>query len=193
MGLRTLLAQSVDLVAPQLIGMRVRSDLRSRVILRITEVEAYGGIDEDPASHAFRGRTPRNSPMFLGPGRLYVYRSYGMHWCCNIVTGTHGQASAVLLRAGSIEHGVEAARERRAAARQERDIARGPGNLCSALGITSAVNEADLLDPAGPVRLLPRLRGIDPEIASGPRIGISTEIDRPWRWWEKGDPTVSRG
>lgn len=190
--LRSLLAQPVAEVAPLIVGMRMRCDVDDRVVLRITEVEAYGGIGEDPASHAYRNRTPRNAPMFLKAGHLYVYRSYGMHWCCNIVTGEEGRASAVLLRAGVITHGLETARTRRPTARRDRDLASGPGNLCAALGITERVNAIDLLDPASPVRLLPRLASTTPSLASGPRIGISQEQQRPWRWWERDEPTVTR-
>ena len=156
----------------------------------LSEVEAYAG-PADPASHAFRGRTARNAVMFGPPGFLYVYFVYGMHWCCNVVCGPVGHASAVLLRAGRVVSGVDAARARRPAARTEVELARGPARLATALGIDRAANGADLLDPASPVRL----RGgvaVPPEtVRTGPRVGVAAAGDLPWRFWIAGDPTVS--
>ena len=116
-----------------------------RVAVRLTEVEAYAGEGEDPGSHAFRGLTPRNATMFAEPGLAYIYFTYGMHWCTNIVTGPEGQASAVLLRAGEVVEGVEVARDRRPSARSDRDLARGPARLSVALRLTGDHDGSDLL------------------------------------------------
>ncbi|HEX3946151.1 MAG TPA: DNA-3-methyladenine glycosylase [Acidimicrobiales bacterium] len=157
---------------------------------RIVEVEAYRGAD-DPASHAFRGPTARNGVMFGPAGHLYVYFSYGMHWCANIVCGDQGTAQAVLVRALAPVAGLEAMWAARPVARRPSDLASGPAKLCQALGITGADSGADLLGP-GPVRLLSdgALPPEDP--GQGPRIGITAAADRPWRWWVTGDPHVSR-
>ncbi|WP_436700264.1 DNA-3-methyladenine glycosylase [Nocardioides sp. BYT-33-1] len=166
------------------------------VSVRITEVEAYGGC-EDPASHAFT-RTPRSEIMYGPSYRLYVYRSYGIHFCANVVTGPTEIGAAVLLRAGEVVEGHELARFRRGGTAPERDVqlARGPGNLAQALGITLDDLGTDLLADhgSGPeftgVRLGPERRG-RPRIASGPRVGVSKAADVPWRFWLDGDPTVS--
>jgi len=160
---------------------------------RIVEVEAYRGAD-DPASHAFRGPTPRNAAMFGPAGFLYVYFTYGMHWCANVVCGVDGVAMAVLLRAVAPVAGVDAMRAARPAARRESDLGSGPAKLCQALGITGAHNGTDLLArPAGPVRLL--TDGTPPPLqpAQGVRVGITAAADRPWRWWVPGDAHVSKG
>jgi DNA-3-methyladenine glycosylase len=162
------------------------------VVVLITEVEAYGGVGSDEASHAHRGRTPRNALMFGPAGRLYVYRSYGVHWCMNVVTGPEGHASAVLLRAGEVVQGLDVARARRPNALRDRDLARGPGRLAVALGVTDDVNGVDLLDSHSPVRLLGRARNVSPIQLAGPRVGITKEVDRPWRFWWEAHPTVSR-
>ena len=128
--LRALLSGPVLEVAPRLLGAELR---HGEVALRLTEVEAYDGAN-DAGSHAYRGRTPRNAVMFGPPGHLYCYFTYGMHVCCNVVTGDEGAASAVLLRAGEITEGIELARSRRPGVR-DRDLARGPARLCKALGI----------------------------------------------------------
>jgi DNA-3-methyladenine glycosylase len=171
--------------APRLLGAVVR---HGEVSLRLTEVEAYAGAT-DPGSHAFRGRTPRNEVMFGPAGTLYVYFTYGMHHCANVVCGPDGEAGAVLLRAGEIVDGIEAARARRPGS-SDRDLARGPARLCRALGIGGEHNGVDLL--RGSVRL--RLVGpaLPPgRVASGPRVGLREAADRPWRFWEDGAPTVS--
>jgi DNA-3-methyladenine glycosylase len=142
------LAGPVEQVAPLLLGALL---VRGPVVLRLTEVEAYAGAD-DPASHAFRGRTPRTAVMFGPPGRAYVYFTYGMHWCLNVSTGPEGVASAVLLRAGQVVEGLDLARERRPGA-ADRDLARGPARLCRALDVTGALGGTDLLDPASPLQL----------------------------------------
>jgi DNA-3-methyladenine glycosylase len=160
------------------------------VTARLTEVEAYSGAGLDPASHAHRGRTPRNAVMFGPAGYAYVYFTYGMHWCVNVVCGPEGQASAVLLRAGSIVDGREAARERRTAVRRDVDLARGPARLCAALGIDRGFYGVNLLDGRGPGLLSPPADPVG-EIVAGPRVGVTGAHDLPWRFWLAGDPTVS--
>jgi DNA-3-methyladenine glycosylase len=178
-------------LAPRLLGAVLVSDSGGvEVAVRITEVEAYEGTD-DPASHAFRGRTPRTAVMFGPPGHLYCYFTYGMHWCANVVCDVDGRASAVLLRAGDVVRGRDAARLRRPAARGDADLARGPARLASALGLGAAHNGADLCDPGSSVRLesMParRLRNV----VSGPRVGITVAQEHPWRFWIADAPSVS--
>lgn len=156
------------------------------VAVRITEVEAYGGT-EDPASHAF-SRTARSEIMFGPPWRLYVYRSYGMHFCANVVTGPTEQAAAVLIRAGEVVEGLDAARGRRSGV-ADVGLARGPGNLARALGLTLDDLGTDLLVPGGP-SLGPQATAVE-AISSGPRVGVSKAADVPWRFWITGNPTVS--
>lgn len=178
---------SDDDVAARAVGLLGRHLHGHGVTVRITEVEAYGGV-LDPASHAYT-RTPRSETMYGPPWRLYVYRSYGLHWCANVVTGPTEQAAAVLVRAGEVVEGADVARERRGDVPDVR-LARGPGNLARALGITGADLGTDLLDAASPVRLGPeRLGPLD--VASGPRVGVALAADVPWRFWVAGDPTVS--
>jgi DNA-3-methyladenine glycosylase len=159
------------------------------VAVRLTEVEAYSGRGEDPAAHSHRGPTPRAAVMFGPPGRLYVYFSYGVHWCANVVVGPEGVGSAVLLRAGEVVVGEDVARSRRPAARVARDLARGPARLTQALAIGPADKDADLLDAASPVRLH---RGAPPAaVATGPRVGISVATELPWRFWDPAAGSVS--
>ena len=176
-------------VAPRLLGavLRVRG-----VAVRLTEVEAYGGVGEDPGSHAFRGPGRKNATMFGPPGRLYVYFTYGMHWCANVVCGPEGDAGAVLLRAGEVVEGIEIARARRTSARADAELARGPARLTVALGLTGADDGADLA--SGDVHLeLPATRASDWSI--GPRTGVSGpggDADAfPWRFWLPREPSVS--
>ena len=178
-------------VAPRLLGSRLVSDSPDgRVTVLLTEVEAYGDVGEDPGSHAFRGMTARNRTMFGDPGLLYVYFTYGMHWCANVVTGPAGEASAVLLRAGRVVEGHEIARERRASAQHVRDLARGPARLTVALGLTGDADGVDLLDPASPVRLEVARQPVQTHIV-GPRTGVSgAGAETPWRF-AADDPTVS--
>lgn len=160
----------------------------STVAVRLTEVEAYAG-EEDPGSHAFRGPTRRNDVMFGPPGHLYVYFTYGMHFCCNVVIGNVGRASAVLLRAGEVVEGAELARVRRGSAR-DRDLARGPARLCSALGIDLSHNGLDL--QSGPLTIqLPDPPCPTEKIAAGPRVGLRRAADHPWRFWLTDELTVS--
>ena len=173
-------------VAPKLLGCVIAN---GAVAVRLAELEAYDGAN-DPGSHAFSGMTPRNEVMFGPPGHLYVYFTYGMHWCANLVCGQPGTAGAVLLRAGEVVTGVEVARERRLAARSNRDLARGPARLAAALGLSRADNGVDVCVPSS----LHVLDGgdVDPaQIRSGPRVGLARAADRPWRFWLDGDPTVS--
>jgi DNA-3-methyladenine glycosylase len=179
-----------DAVAPTLLGCWLVTDRPAgRVALRLTEVEAYAGDGTDPAAHSHRGPTPRAAVMFGPPGRLYVYFSYGVHWCANVVVGAEGQGSAVLLRAGEVVAGEELAASRRPAAKAARDLARGPARLTQALAIGPDDKDADLLDPSSSVRLH---RGDPPaQVSAGPRVGISVATELPWRFWETGAASVS--
>ncbi len=184
---RLTLAGPVLEVAPRLLGSRLRA---GGVTVRLTEVEAYAG-QSDPGSHAFRGRTARTSVMFGPPGHAYVYFTYGMHWCLNVVTGTDGTASAVLLRAGEVVGGLELARERRPGA-ADRDLCRGPARLTRALGVTGEHGGLDLLAPGSPLRLeLGRAPAPD-LVRTGPRVGVAGDgAAAPWRFWLAGEQTVS--
>ncbi|MGG5259758.1 DNA-3-methyladenine glycosylase [Phycicoccus avicenniae] len=186
-----LLAGDVLDVAPALLGARVT---HAGVTVRLTEVEAYAG-SADPGSHAYRGRTPRTEVMFGPAGRLYVYFTYGMHFCANVVTGPAGEASAVLLRAGEVVAGHGLAAGRRAGVR-ERDWARGPARLATTLALGRAENGLNLLDPATDGHLeLADEQVPAPAVRTGPRVGVSGaggdgEV-YPWRFWLDGEPTVS--
>jgi DNA-3-methyladenine glycosylase len=151
------------------------------VSVRITEVEAYDGTN-DPGSHAFRGRTDRNDVLFGPPGRLYVYFTYGMHHCANVVVGPEGTPSAVLLRAGQVIEGHDLAAHRRGTTK---DLARGPARLCQALGIDLEQNRLDL------TRGLLTMGDAPESVSTGPRVGLRLAHDRPWRFWVTGDPSVS--
>ncbi len=171
-----LLHRPVDEAARGLLGMYIHTEFpEGPTTAMLTEVEAYGGT-EDAASHAFGGPTERNRSMFGAAGTLYVYRSYGIHWCANVVTGDRDDGRAVLLRGAVPTTGRELMAQRRG----RRDhLADGPGKLCQALGITGSHDGSSVLE--GPVRLLP---GPEPawEILATPRVGISRESDRPWRF-----------
>jgi DNA-3-methyladenine glycosylase len=186
----TLLSQDAVDVAPRLLGSILSVDSpEGRVSIRLTEVEAYHGA-ADPGSHAFRGHTARNSVMFGPAGHLYTYFTYGMHTCANIVCGTEGTAMGCLLRAGEVVEGVEVARERRHTSRGDHDLARGPGRLCVALGITLQDGGSHL--QSSRVRLT--LGDEVPDVATGPRTGVSGpggSEEYPWRFWIPGDRTVS--
>ena len=179
-----LLAGPVEEVAPLLLGAVLR---HGEVAVEVTEVEAYAGT-ADPASHAFRGPTPRNAVMFGPPGHLYLYFSYGMHWAANVVCGPDGTASGCLLRAGRVVDGLDLARERRHGA-PERDLARGPGRLTQALGLHREHRGTDLF-AGGDVRLEPGA-GTPVEVATGPRVGVSRAADVGWRFWVAGSRYVS--
>jgi DNA-3-methyladenine glycosylase len=158
------------------------------VACRITEVEAYDGSN-DPGSHAFRGRTPRTAVMFGPAGHLYVYFTYGMHWCTNVVCGPEGSASAVLLRAAEVTEGIDVARERRPSTRADRDLARGPARLCQALAIGREQDGHELTTP--PLTLHPTSPPTEQEVRTGPRVGLREAADRPWRFWLPGESSVS--
>lgn len=162
------------------------------VTATVVEVEAYGGPPDGPwpdaAAHSYRGPGLRNAVMFGPPGRLYTYRSHGIHVCANVVCATDQVAAAVLLRAAVIESGHDVAQRRRGEAVRQVAFARGPGNLCSALGITMADNGVDLFSVDSPVRLE---LGVPPAYDAGPRVGVSKAADRPWRLWVSGRPEVS--
>ena len=175
-------ARSVHEVAPELIGATLLVD---GVGGRIVEVEAYD--QEDPASHGFRGRTERNAAMFGPPGHAYVYRSYGIHWCLNLVCEEEGRASAVLVRALEPTHGLEAMRARRGLD-AERLLCSGPGRLCQALAVT---REHDALPLDAPPFEL-RAREREEDVVAGPRIGITRAAELPWRYGLRSSPYLSR-
>ena len=179
---RDFFARSVHEVAPELIGATL---LVGGVGGRIVEVEAYD--QEDPASHGFAGRTERNRAMFGPPGHAYVYRSYGIHWCLNLVCDVEGRAEAVLIRALEPTHGLGSMRERRSRV-DDRDLCSGPGKLCQALAITREHDGLPLDEP--PFELFAR-EG-DRPIVQGPRIGITRAADAPWRYGLAGSRFVSR-
>ncbi len=182
-----LLAGSAPEAARGLLGAVVRAN---GVTVRLTELEAYLGTGGDPASHAHRGPTPRNAVMFGPPGGLYVYFSYGIHWCANVVCGPEGTAAAVLLRAGEVVDGIVVARGRRGSA-ADRDLARGPARLAQALGLTGSATGTSVLDGHGPL-VLAAGGTVEPDrVRSGPRVGVATAADVPWRFWLAADPFVS--
>ncbi|WP_308121145.1 DNA-3-methyladenine glycosylase [Paractinoplanes bogorensis] len=180
-------ATEVDLVARELLGRRVTAN---GVTLRLTEVEAYSGLGEDPASHAHRGMTSRNEVMFGPAGFLYVYQIYGMYFCANLVCGEEGRAAAVLLRAGEVIEGFPYARERRPAARKDHDLASGPGKLMQVLALDRGANGTSVIDGTGPLTLRAGDRKPGP-IEAGPRVGVTSAHDVAWRFWIRDDPTVS--
>lgn len=197
-------------VAPDLLGCVLEHETADGLVaVELTEVEAYAGRS-DPASHAYRGKTARNAVMFGPPGHAYVYFTYGMHFCVNVVClGEEGSASAVLLRAGRVIAGEELARARRTrgmTAIAPRDLARGPARLCQALGIDRSQNGADMVSAGSPLRMLSeagnparsavlvpgeRHPATPRRIVTGPRVGVSSAAEIPWRYWYDGDPTVS--
>ena len=180
---RSFFARTVHEVAPDLIGVTLLVD---GVGGRIVEVEAYD--QEDPASHAYRGRTtPRNAAMFGPSGHAYVYRSYGIHWCLNLVCGAEGVPEAALIRALEPTHGIDAQRRRRGKD-ELRALCSGPGKLCQALGITGE-HDGLSLDRA-PFRLEPRTE--TPEIVTAPRIGLTRATELSWRYLDRGSPFLSR-
>jgi len=198
--------RAVD-VAPLLLGavLRVRG-----VGVRLTEVEAYGRQGEDPGAHTYRGRTARNATMFGPAGRLYVYFTYGMHWCANVVCGQEGEGTGVLLRGGEIVEGLELARLRRPTAKRDAELARGPARLAMALGISGA-DDGTALEPAGrrseaagdpsepaapsAAATLELPRAPHAGFLTGPRTGVSgpggDPAAFPWRFWLPGEPSVS--
>ncbi|HXV94248.1 MAG TPA: DNA-3-methyladenine glycosylase [Pseudonocardia sp.] len=177
--------------AVRLLGCTVESDTpEGTVAVRLVEVEAYRGAD-DPASHSYRGPTPRNAVMFGPAGHLYVYFVYGMHFCANISCLTDGVAGAVLLRAGEVISDLAVARARRPTARRDTDLARGPARLASLLGLDRTRNGVDVTDPTSPVRLVAGPPVDRARVRSGPRVGVAAAHERPWRFWIEGSPAVS--
>ncbi|PRW63958.1 DNA-3-methyladenine glycosylase [Actinopolyspora mortivallis] len=188
---RSELARDPLRVARFLLGSELWSTSpEGEVGVRLVEVEAYRGGD-DPASHCYRGRTARNSVMFGPAGHLYVYFVYGMHFCVNVVCLGDGVPGAVLLRAGEVLSGLPLARARRPAVRKETALASGPARLAGVLGITREYNGTDLTDPDSPIRLLRGTEVDEDSIRSGPRVGVSTATELPWRSWVHGSPAVS--
>ncbi|MEM9563257.1 MAG: DNA-3-methyladenine glycosylase [Actinomycetota bacterium] len=191
-GLAELLAWRPLAAAPELLGavLEVGSG-PTRRSGRIVEVEAYEA-ENDAASHAYRGQTPRNGVMFGPAGHLYVYRSYGVHWCANIVCGRDGVAGAVLVRAVEPLDGIELMWPDRPKARAVTDLASGPGKLCAALGIHGGHDGVELLAADSPVRLLAAPTVDRAPVVDGPRIGITKAVERRWRFAAAGNPHVSR-
>lgn len=212
---RAFYRRPVTAVAPALLGcVLVRDSPRGRVAVEIVEVEAYAG-GGDPASHAFRGRTDRNAVMFGPPGHVYVYFTYGMHYCLNLVCQPAGEAAAVLVRAGRVVDGLDLAAARRAArqvtrpdsarsaageragslsARAQRHLASGPARLCQSLGVDREQDGADACDPGSQVRVLAPagFAGLpSARIACGPRVGVRDGHEVSWRFWVAGDASVS--
>ncbi|WP_200309424.1 DNA-3-methyladenine glycosylase [Streptomyces adelaidensis] len=180
-------------VAPDLLGrVLVRTGPDGPIDLRITEVEAYDGAN-DPGSHAYRGRTARNGVMFGPPGHVYVYFTYGMWHCMNLVCGPEGRASAVLLRAGEITRGAELARKRRVSARNDKELAKGPARLATALAVDRALDGTDACtSDASPLTILTGTPVSPEQVLSGPRTGVAGDGGaHPWRFWIANDPTVS--
>jgi DNA-3-methyladenine glycosylase len=195
-ALQRFCARPVLDVAPGLLGAVLEHrSAQGAVAVRLTEVEAYDGPG-DPGSHARNGWTPRTAVMFGPPAHLYVYFTYGMHWCVNLVCGPPGSASAVLLRAGEVVRGHDLARARRPACRVDRDLARGPARLASALGIDQALNDAAVGGPRSSSQVRLRLPAdVVGQVRSGPRVGVSGAggdgLRYPWRFWLDEEPTVS--
>jgi DNA-3-methyladenine glycosylase len=179
---REFFARTVHEVAPELIGATLLVD---GVGGTIVEVEAYD--QDDPASHSFRGLTARTASMFGPPGHAYVYRSYGIHWCLNLVCAEEGRSEAALVRALEPTVGLETMRERRGL-EAERALCSGPGKLCQALGITRILDGLSLDEP--PFEL--RARAGEPPLAVGRRIGITRAVEQPWRYGLAGSPFLSR-
>ncbi|MEU0341734.1 DNA-3-methyladenine glycosylase [Streptomyces bobili] len=190
---RTFFERPVLAVAPELLGrLIVRTTPDGPITLRLTEVEAYDGPN-DPGSHAFRGRTARNSVMFGPAGHVYVYFTYGMWHCMNLVCGPEGEASGVLLRAGEVIEGAEQARKRRLSARIDKELAKGPARLATALDVDRALDGTDACATGDtPIRILTGTPVPADQVRNGPRTGVSGDGGvHPWRYWVADDPTVS--
>ena len=193
---RSFFARSPLVVAPALIGATLVTGAGrpDEVRAQIVEVEAYLGAD-DPASHAFRGPTPRSSSMFGPPGHLYVYLSYGVHHCANVVCDADGVAGAVLLRAAAVQSGGAVIRERRARRRgsgalSDGRLLNGPGNLCLGMGIGLEQNGVDLCDPRSGTSFR-HTQAAGGKVVCSPRVGISQARDVPWRFVLRDHPGVS--
>jgi DNA-3-methyladenine glycosylase len=174
-------------VAPELLNKVLVHGARAG---RIVEVEAYCGA-EDPGAHSYRGMTARNQVMFGPPGGLYVYFTYGMHWCANAVCGDEGVGLAVLLRALAPLEGLDEMRAARPAARRDRDLCSGPAKLCQALGIDRAFDGGDLVTGDRGITIVDDGVGPPADPVRTTRIGLSAGAEHPWRWYVVGDPNVS--
>ena len=188
---RSFFSRDVLTVAPALLGCTVT---HAGVTVRLTEVEAYAGYLQDPGSHAYRGRTPRTEPMFGPAGFTYVYFTYGMHWCLNLVTGPEGSAQAVLLRAGEVVGGAETAAARRPGV-AVRDWCRGPARLARTLGLTGVDTAKDVCGPDAQLVVRAAAARAPERLRTGPRVGVAGaggDVQAyPWRYWLDGEPTVS--
>jgi DNA-3-methyladenine glycosylase len=188
---RAFYGRDVVEVARDLLGRVVESRTPEGVVaVRVVETEAYAGED-DGASHAWRGPTPRSAVMYGPPGRLYVYFTYGMHHCANVVCGPEGRASAVLLRAGEVVAGLEQARARRRPGAPDRALASGPANLAACLGLDTGWTGTDVTATASPLVLREGRPVDDDEVLAGPRVGITRAVELPWRFRLAGNLHVS--
>ncbi|MET0740278.1 MAG: DNA-3-methyladenine glycosylase [Candidatus Nanopelagicales bacterium] len=188
---RAFFDRPVEDVARDLLGRIVwHRSAEGTTAIRLSEVEAYEGT-ADPASHAFRGRTPRNAVMFGRPGHAYVYFTYGMHWCVNVVCERKGHAAAVLLRAGEVVQGVELARARRPTARGDRQLARGPANLARCLALTGADSGRDLASGRSLLWVSAGDAVRQDQVRAGPRVGVRLGAEEHRRYWLSDDRTVS--
>lgn len=189
---RAALADDVLPAARRLLGCELAAETpQGEVRLRLVEVEAYRGAD-DPGSHCYRGKTPRNAVMWGPAGHLYVYFVYGMHFCANIVCLQDGVAGAVLVRAGEVLSDVGAAHARRPTARgRDAELAKGPARLCALLGLGREHNGVDVLSPSSPVRLSTGSPVPDADVRTGPRVGVAAGQERPWRFWVAGSRSVT--
>lgn len=189
---RAALADDVLPAARRLLGCELAAETpQGEVRLRLVEVEAYRGAD-DPGSHCYRGKTPRNAVMWGPAGHLYVYFVYGMHFCANIVCLQDGVAGAVLVRAGEVLSDVGAAHARRPTARgRDAELAKGPARLCALLGLGREHNGVDVLSPSSPVRLSAGSPVPDADVRTGPRVGVAAGQERPWRFWVAGSRSVT--
>ena len=185
---RSFYARDPVVVAPELLYKVL---VTARGAGRIVEVEAYDGAN-DPGSHAYRGPTPRTQLMFGVAGHLYVYFTYGMHWCANVVCRRPGAAAAVLVRAVSPMRGIDEMRAARPTARRDRDLCNGPAKLCAALGIDGSANGVDVTRASSPVRIVDDGATAPTGIVCATRVGLTHGADLPWRWYVDSDPGVSR-
>jgi DNA-3-methyladenine glycosylase len=189
---RSFYARPAPEVARDLLGAHVESETPDGVVrVRLVETEAYAG-EFDPASHAWRGPTPRTRVMYGPPGHAYVYFSYGMHWALNVVCGAEGTASAVLLRAGEVVAGLDLARSRRRPGTPDARLSSGPANLAACLGLDGSWDGRTVTAARGPLRLRSAEPVADAHVRAGPRVGISRAVDTPWRFVVWPDVHVSR-
>lgn len=188
---RAFYRRPAPVVARDLLGRVVVSDgPEGRVAVRLVEVEAYAGED-DPASHAWRGPTPRTQVMYGRPGHAYVYFTYGMHWCVNLVCAQEGHAAAALLRAGEVVEGEDLARARRGRPVSAHRLASGPANLATCLGLDGSWHGIDVVARGSALRVRPGTPVDDGDVVVGPRVGITRGVETPWRFWVAGNPCVS--